>query len=114
MAILLPAALLVALLITADAIPWVIRLARRTKFLDLPGPLCKSAGADTGDAVVLILRAASERLPEELELLLAKDPVAKRHWKQLTPSQQRMLREHIAAAKQTATRRRRALQALNP
>jgi uncharacterized protein YdeI (YjbR/CyaY-like superfamily) len=57
---------------------------------------------------------ASTRNPEELSQLIEIDPAAKTCWERLTESQQRMLREHIAEAKQSATRKRRAVRALNP
>lgn len=82
-------------------------------FIDLPEPLCRRAQIDTGDSVTLTLRIASTRVPEELARLLKNDPAAKATWESLTHSQQRMLREHIAAAKQSATRERRAARALN-
>jgi hypothetical protein len=81
-------------------------------FIDLPESLCRRVRIDTGDSVTLTLRIASTLLPEELARLIANDPVAKGAWEKLTPSQQRMLREHVAAAKQSATRERRAARAL--
>lgn len=83
-------------------------------FVELPEPLCKKAGVDTGDTFTIILRLAPEEMPEELARLLAEDKAAKAAWEKLTSSQQRMLRENIAAAKQSATRMRRARQALSP
>jgi uncharacterized protein YdeI (YjbR/CyaY-like superfamily) len=55
-----------------------------------------------------VIELASEELPEELAELLAKNPRAKRTWENLTQGSRRMLREHVAAAKGTATRARRA------
>jgi hypothetical protein len=81
-------------------------------FIELPQPLCRKAHLDTGDPVVLVLQIASDRLPVELARLLAKDPIAKAVWDRLTPSAQRILREEVAAAKQPATRERRAARAL--
>ncbi len=81
-------------------------------FIDLPEPLCRRAQIDTGDLVTLTLRIASTDLPKELARLIAKEPAAKAKWEHLAPSQQRMLREHVAAAKQPATRARRAARAL--
>ncbi|MDP8981531.1 MAG: YdeI/OmpD-associated family protein [Acidobacteriota bacterium] len=40
--------------------------------------------------------------------LIAADPRAKSAWERLTPGSRRMLREHVAGAKQSATRARRA------
>ena len=85
---------------------------RENWYMDLPEPVCRRAGIETGDRVTLVLRLASEALPEELARLLATDPAARARWERLTPSWQRMLSEHIQAAKQTATRERRAACAL--
>ena len=81
---------------------------RKCWWIDLPEPLCKKAGLDTGDEVQLSIRLASEDLPDELQDLLKKNSVAKTNWEKLTQPQQRMLREDIFAAKTPATRRRRA------
>lgn len=81
-------------------------------FVELPEPLCRRAGVETGDSMTIILRIASTELPLELAQLLSSDKAAQAAWEKLTPSQQRMLREQIASAKQAATRERRARQAL--
>jgi hypothetical protein len=81
---------------------------RNCWWMDLPEPLCKKAKLEIGDEVKLILRLASEDLPEELQELLRTNGVAKAHWEKLTQPQQRMLREDVFAAKTSATRRRRA------
>ena len=81
-------------------------------YMDLPEPICRRVGIKTGDPVKLELRRASEALPEELAGVLAADPAARARWESLTQSQQRMLSEHVQAAKQTATRERRAACAL--
>jgi hypothetical protein len=81
-------------------------------FIDLPEPLCRRAGVDTGDTADLSLRVASTALPPELSSLLSKNAEARRTWTALTLSQQRMLREHIASATQSTTRLRRATCAL--
>lgn len=82
-------------------------------FIELPEPLCRRAQVDTGDSVTITLRIAPADLPEELAQLIANDPMAKARWEKLRPSQQRMLRENVAAAKQPATRQRRAAIALS-
>lgn len=82
-------------------------------FLDLPGPLCRRAGVDTGDSVELSLRVASTELPEELSRVLA-EPRARIAWELMTAGQQRMLREHVRAARHPETRDRRARRALIP
>ena len=85
---------------------------RECWWIDLPEPLCLKAKIDTGDRVQLSLRIAAVDLPEELARLVSKEPVARKAWEQLTPGQQRMLREEIMAAKQSVTRERRARKAL--
>jgi hypothetical protein len=77
-------------------------------WIDLPEPLCKKAGIETGDEVTLNIRVASEELPNELKKLLKDEPSAKKRWDKLTTPQQRMLREEIFAAKNSETRTRRA------
>ena len=84
----------------------------RRWFVDIPQALCRAAKVETGDPCRLEIEIASEELPEELAALLAANPGARRRWEQLTKAQQRMLRENIAAAKQSATRARRAAGAL--
>lgn len=83
-------------------------------FIELPEPLCRKAQVDTGDSVTITLRIAANDLPEELARLIADDPGAKARWEKLTPSQQRMLRENVASARQAVTRQRRAERALRP
>jgi len=80
----------------------------RRWFVELPQPLCRQAGVDTGDSVRLTLQIASPELPAELLALIAADSRAKQAWERLAPGSQRMLREHVAAARQSATRARRA------
>jgi len=55
---------------------------------------------------------ASTELPSELAALIAKNKAARAAWERLTPAQQRMLRENVAAGKQPATRARRAAREL--
>lgn len=81
---------------------------RECWWIDLPDPLCKKAKIDMGDEVKLVIRLASEDLPEELKQLLAQNSKAEAKWKSMTESQQRMLREEIFAAKTPATRTKRA------
>jgi hypothetical protein len=81
---------------------------RNCWWIDLPEPLCKKAGLETGDKVTLAIRLASEELPKELTELLKRNSTAKMSWEKLTKAQQRMLREEIFAAKSSATRTRRA------
>jgi len=81
---------------------------RQCWWIDLPEPLCKKVGLETGDEVKLLFRIASEELPEELKQLLQQNSAANDRWERLTKAQQRMLREDIFAAKTSATRTRRA------
>lgn len=81
---------------------------RNCWWIDLPEPLCKKAGLETGDDVELTIRLASEDLPEELQELLKKNSAARSRWEKLTKAQQRMLREDIFAAKSSTARVRRA------
>jgi Bacteriocin-protection, YdeI or OmpD-Associated len=86
----------------------------RRWFIELPQPICERAKVDTGSRVQLVLQIASDKLPTELEDLLAKNPAAKQAWDRLSPGSQRMLRENVAAAKLPATRARRAAAVLVP
>lgn len=81
-------------------------------FVELPKALCRKAGISVGDRVNLRIRRASTRLPRELAALIESDRGARRAWDQMSPSRQRMLREHVIAAKRPATRQRRAERAL--
>ena len=81
-------------------------------WMDLSNDVCKKAGIATGDVVKLVLSIASDELPEELADLIKKNAVARKRWEKLTPGQQRMLREEVLAAKQSATRARRAARGL--
>lgn len=73
-------------------------------WIDLPAPLCKKTGIEEGDRVTLELRIASTELPVELALLIKADARAAAAWKKLTPAQQRMLREEVAAVKSYVSR----------
>jgi len=86
----------------------------RRWFSELPQPLCERPKVDTGSRVQAVLEIASDKLPTELEDLLATNPAAKQAWDRLSPGSQRMLRENVAAAKQPATRARRAAAVLVP
>jgi hypothetical protein len=81
---------------------------RNCWWIDLPEPLCRKANLETGTTVELIIRLASEALPEELQNLLNQNAEAKERWEKLTNAQQRMLREEILSAKTTVTRMKRA------
>jgi len=77
-------------------------------FIEIPETLCRLANVDTGDTVQLDIRRASTDMPGELVALLTQNPAAKSAWDRLSASQQRMLREHVASAKNAETRSRRA------
>ncbi len=81
-------------------------------FVDLPGKWCRDAGISTGDEVELTLRPASSELPQELARLIVNSSAAEKAWGRLTASQQRILREHVLAAKRRETRERRARRGL--
>jgi Bacteriocin-protection, YdeI or OmpD-Associated len=81
-------------------------------FIEIPETVCRRAQVDTGSRVVLTLRLASTDLPDELSGLLSSNSAARTVWDSLTKSQQRMLCENVASAKQSATRHRRAVQSL--
>jgi hypothetical protein len=81
-------------------------------FIDLPESLCRRAHVETGDTVSISLHIASTALPPELSSLLSRNANARRTWAALTQSQQRMLREHVASARQSTTRLHRATCAL--
>jgi len=85
---------------------------RNCWWMDLSNKVCRQAGVETGDAVKLNLKIASEELPEELAQLIKVNPAARIRWAALTLGQQRMLREEILAAKQFSTRERRAARPL--
>ncbi len=81
-------------------------------FITITQADCDALGIETGSPITLELSLADERLPSELEELLASSTAARSAWQLLTAAQQRMLREHIAGAKKPETRARRAKQAL--
>ncbi len=82
-------------------------------FIELPDTVCKKARVDTGHSVTLVMWLALNEMPAELTKLIADDPQAKSNWEKMTASQQRMLKEQVAAAIQPATRERRARLALS-
>jgi hypothetical protein len=85
---------------------------RNCWWMDLSNEACRKARVETGDRVQLSLKLTSEELPEELDQLLKRNARARACWEQLTPGQKRMLREEVLAAKQPATRARRAARGL--
>ncbi|HWQ34933.1 MAG TPA: YdeI/OmpD-associated family protein [Blastocatellia bacterium] len=81
-------------------------------FISITEKDCRLLGLETGDSADVTLKAASAELPEELISLLLTDSRASAAWNRMTPGQQRMLKEEIAAGKQSATRARRARKSL--
>jgi len=77
-------------------------------FIEIPNGTCRLVGVDTGDNVELELSIADAALPAELQAVIDSDPAALRAWQGLSASQQRMLRENVAAAKRPETRLARA------
>ena len=77
-------------------------------FLTITEVDCLNLGVDTGDTVSVTIAPASQELPAELDALLRTDRRARAAWERLTAAQRRMLSEEIRAAKQSATRGRRA------
>lgn len=81
-------------------------------FLTITEADCRRLGVDTGDHVSVTMSPASIEVPPELAKLLQSDRAARAAWDRMTRAQQRMLREEIGAAKQSATRERRARRVL--
>lgn len=81
-------------------------------FVSITETDCGKLGVDTGDEIELNLTIAFTALPPELAGLIERDKSAREKWESLTASRRRMLREEVAAAKQPATRKRRARKAL--
>jgi hypothetical protein len=77
-------------------------------WIDLPDALCKKVGITEGDKIDLVLRVASEDLPDELAELINRSKLAKARWDQMMVAQQRMLREEIYGVKSSDARSRRA------
>lgn len=77
-------------------------------FIGITDSACKKAGVDTGDVCEFVLALVEDFVPEELAALLKKDRFAADVWRRISPSGQRMHAMQIQAAKQPATRARRA------
>lgn len=82
--------------------------------VELPGPLLARASLAVGDHARLVLRPASQALPDELVELLDADAGARARWDAMTDSQRRSVREDVWAAKSPSTRSKRADKALRP
>lgn len=68
--------------------------------------------ADRGAEDTRAVRAPATGMPDELARLIATNARARRSWDAMTEAEQRTLREELLAAKQSATRTRRARKAL--
>ncbi len=90
----------------------IMRLDQEDWFVTITEADCRALAFDTGDEVRLTLQRASTALPPELAQLLSQEPAALAKWRTMSASQQRQLREYVAEAKQSATRKRRARMAL--
>ncbi len=76
-------------------------------FIDLTASACRQAEIETGDEIQLSITAVADDLPAELQSLIQNDAKAQLMWQRKTPSQRRMLKDYVFAAKQSATRTRR-------
>jgi hypothetical protein len=83
-------------------------------FLELRRDQLEALGKSPGERAALVVRRASEVLPDEQRELIEAEPKARARWEALTQAQQRMLREHVLSAKGAATRARRARGELLP
>jgi hypothetical protein len=83
-------------------------------FVELRREQLAAVGKGPGDRATIILARTSDELPPELVRVIESDPLARAIWEKRTDAQRRMLREHVLAAKASATRERRARRALVP
>lgn len=77
-------------------------------FIDLPDPLCKAAGVDTGGRVMLRLTPRDDAPPCEIAERLAGDPALGKAWLSFPPSHRREWSRWVDEAKKPETRARRA------
>jgi hypothetical protein len=77
-------------------------------FIEFTAPFCKAANLAVGDDIALELQVADASTPPELESLLAQNRHLGTAWATLSDSARRDAGEHIRAAKNAATRQRRA------
>ncbi len=77
-------------------------------FVEFTAPFCKAAGLAVGDEVELVLRLADASTPPELEALLSGNRRLAAAWLSLSDSMRRDANEQVRAAKNEATRQRRA------
>ena len=77
-------------------------------FVEFTAPFCKTAMLAVGDELTLELQLADAATPPELERILAGNQRLTAAWQALSDSARRDAGEHIRAAKNEATRARRA------
>jgi Bacteriocin-protection, YdeI or OmpD-Associated/Domain of unknown function (DUF1905) len=94
--------------------PYTVEGHGRTVMMVVNKAVRTSLGKANGDTVEFDLerdersRSADIEVPPELAAALAADPAATAAWDALAPSHRREYAEHVAEAKQPATRERRA------
>jgi hypothetical protein len=77
-------------------------------FFEVPEPVYRKAGVDTGDAVVLVFAPAKDTIPHEVTQMLAVSREYAAVWSALTPGRRRQFAEWVASGKAEETRTRRA------
>lgn len=80
-------------------------------FVDLTEEMCRRSAVETGDVVQVEITQLESTTAPEILAILAESLDAQVRWDELTPGRKRMLNEHVMAAKQAATRVRRARKA---
>jgi hypothetical protein len=61
----------------------------RRWFFEVPEPVCRKAGVDTGDDVVLVFAPAKDAVPSEVAEMIATSRKFADVWSTLTPGRQR-------------------------
>ncbi|MEM8862698.1 MAG: YdeI/OmpD-associated family protein [Chloroflexota bacterium] len=77
-------------------------------FFELTAAMCKHAKIDTGDTIEFTLTKIKDEIAAEIQTILETNLAAQDKWDKTTPSQRRMINDHVLGAKQAATRLRRA------
>jgi len=85
-------------------IPW----KERGWHFGLSQPMCNKVGVETGDRVHAEMRRPGDARPQELKDLLKSNPRAQKAWNALPRGTQRDFMLHVAGAKNSETRMRRA------
>ena len=100
--------------IVGQVMPYTVPERGREIMLGLTKATRAAIGKTIGDEVEVVVerddrsRSANVVLPPELVAALAADPIARQAFERVAPSHRREHAEHVAAAKQSETRRRRA------